>query len=123
MWGKALMMVLGTAGGDNVTPIRGIIEAPPPPPPVTAPFPRTAQQAASEFLREMQELAAGGELQIKRVQHSYDKLAPDRGWPAMSTKALSMHLVGLGCKRTQLDLRKLGQGRPTALRFPPARAA
>jgi hypothetical protein len=78
----------------------------------------TAIEAAKAFFLEMQHHAAGEALQLKWVRHSYDVLARERGWPALSDKALSMHLVAFGCKRKKVDQRKTGGGRVTAFEFP-----
>ena len=78
----------------------------------------TAIEAAKAFYLEMQRYAAGDSLQMKWVRHSYDVLARERGWPALSDKTLSQHLVSFGCKRKQSDLRKSGGGRPTVFEFP-----
>ena len=78
----------------------------------------TAIEAAKAFYLEMQLHAAGEALQMRWVRHSYDVLAKQRGWPALSDKALSMHMVSFGCKRKKADLRKTGGGRVTAFEFP-----
>ena len=78
----------------------------------------TAIEAAKVFFLEMQAHAAGEALQMKWVRHSYDVLARERGWPALSDKALSMHMVSFGCKRKKADLRKSGGGRVTVFEFP-----
>ena len=78
----------------------------------------SAIEAAKVFYLEMQQHAAGDALQMRWVRHSYDVLARERGWPALSDKALSQHLVAFGCKRKKADLRKSGGGRVTVFEFP-----
>lgn len=86
-----------------------------------APRLKTADRAVSEFLDEMMEHAAGDSLLMKYVQLSYDQLAPTNDWPPLSNKTLSSKLVNRGCRRRQVDLRKQGEGRPTAIVFPKVR--
>ncbi len=83
----------------------------------------TAIEAAKAFFLEMQRYAAGDTVQMKWVRYSYDKLALERGWPGLSDKSLSQHLVSFGCKRKKADLRKSGGGRGTAFEFPAETAA
>lgn len=103
--------------------------APPMPPPVPSPRPPdqwpslTPIEAAKVFYLEMQAHAAGEALQWKWVRHSYDVLAAERGWPALSDKALGMHLVSFGCQKKSVDLRRKGQGRTSAYAFPLATSA
>lgn len=78
----------------------------------------TPIEAAKAFFLEMQHHAAGEALQMRWVRHSYDVLARDRGWPALSDKSLSQHMVSFGCKRKKADLRKSGGGRVTVFEFP-----
>jgi hypothetical protein len=78
----------------------------------------TAIEAAKAFYLEMQLHAAGEALQMRWVRHSYDVLARERGWPSLSDKSLSQHMVSFGCKRRKLDNRKSGGGRVTAFEFP-----
>ncbi len=102
-------MTFDRASAIDVTPI---------PPPMTAPITVSSVEAVRAFLVEMMEYAAGDCVRLHHVFNSYHQLAPDRGWPGLSTKSLSMHLVAMGCRRRQLDLRRAGQGRPTAIEFP-----
>jgi hypothetical protein len=78
----------------------------------------SAIEAAKVFYLEMQQHAAGEAVQMRWVRHSYDVLAKQRGWPVLSDKVLSQHLVSFGCKRKKIDLRKSGNGRPTVFEFP-----
>jgi hypothetical protein len=78
----------------------------------------TPLEAAKVFYLEMQAHAAGERLQWKWVRHSYDVLAAQRGWPALSDKALGTHLVAFGCKKKTVDLRRKGGGRTSAYEFP-----
>ena len=78
----------------------------------------TPLEAAKVFYLEMQAHAAGELLQWKWVRHSYDVLARERGWPALSDKALGTHLVAFGCKKKTVDLRRKGGGRTSAYEFP-----
>jgi len=101
-------------------------------PPVSAPIaPKRATHAATDawpvltpieaakvFYLEMQAHAAGELLQFRWVRHSYDVLAKERGWPALSDKALGTHLVTFGCKKKTVDLRRKGLGRTSAYEFP-----
>lgn len=95
------------------------VPAPMPKPRATDPWPAlTPIEAAKVFYLEMQQHAAGELLQFRWVRHSYDVLAKERGWPALSDKALGTHLVTFGCKRKTVDLRRKGQGRTSAYEFP-----
>jgi hypothetical protein len=88
--------------------------------PIVAPiWPRlTAPEAMRAFFLEMQQHAAGDEVPMRLVRHSYDVMARERDWPATSDKALSQALVDFGCKRRQADLRKSGGGRRSMIEFP-----
>jgi hypothetical protein len=83
----------------------------------------TPLEAAKVFFLEMQAHAAGDRLQWRWLRHSYDVLALQRGWPALSDKALGMHMVSFGCKKKTVDLRRKGQGRTSAYEFPQETAA
>lgn len=96
----------------------GAVDLTPIPEPVPPPMTVAGIDAVRAFLGEMMEYAAGDTVRLQHVFHSYHQLAPARGWPGMSTKALSMHLVAMGCRRRQMDLRRRGEGRPTAIEFP-----
>lgn len=88
-------------------------------PRATDPWPSlTPIEAAKVFYLEMQQHAAGELLQWKWVRHSYDVLARERGWPALSDKALGTHLVAFGCKKKTVDMRRKGGGRTSAYEFP-----
>jgi hypothetical protein len=101
--------------GDNWAHRRpDVIDVAPMPPPMTV----DSLTAVRAFCGEMMEFCAGDTVRLHHVFNSYHQLAPNRGWPGVSTKALSMHLVALGCRRRQLDLRRAGEGRPTAIEFP-----
>lgn len=76
----------------------------------------TEGQSVKAFFLEVMEYAAGNDLRVKHVEHSYQQLAIERRWAAISMKALSMHLVALGCKR-----RRVGPKRETYLSFPKAK--
>ena len=60
---------------------------------------KSPKQAAREFLIEMLEFAAGGELQWKRISHSYNQMRIERGWPTIPDPILSRFLCEMGCKR------------------------
>lgn len=78
----------------------------------------TAIEAAKAFYLEMQRVFRDDAIEMRWIRHAYDQMARERGWPALSDKALSMHLVSFGCKRRKLDHRKGGGGRVTAFEFP-----
>jgi hypothetical protein len=68
------------------------------------------------FFNEMMEWMAGEEMLFREISHNYRALLHiRRGWPSVSDKVLSQHLVGLGCKRRKA---RKGGARPTLLRFP-----
>ena len=74
--------------------------------------------AAKMFYLEMQRAFPGEAVELKWIRHAYDQLGRERGWPPLSDKALSMHLVSFGCRRIKVDQRKGGGGRVTAFEFP-----
>jgi hypothetical protein len=78
----------------------------------------TAIEAAKAFYLEMQSVFRDDAVEMRWIRHTYDQLAKQRGWPSLSDKALSMHLVSFGCKRRKVDQRKTGGGRVTAFEFP-----
>jgi hypothetical protein len=68
------------------------------------------------FFSEMMEWMAGEEMAFREISQNYKALSHiRRGWPSVSDKALSQHLVGLGCKRRKA---RKGGARPTLIRFP-----
>jgi hypothetical protein len=110
---------INRAGAIDVTPVAAPVARTNGTDVIDAKWPAmTAIEAAKAFFLEMQHHAAGEALQMKWVRHSYDVMARDRGWPALSDKALSMHMVSFGCKRKKADLRKSGGGRVTVFEFP-----
>jgi hypothetical protein len=79
----------------------------------------TAIEAAKAFYLEMQNHWPEDPVEMRLVRQAYVRLSNERGgWPSLSDKALSQHLVKFGCKRRKLDLRKTGGGRVTAFEFP-----
>jgi len=79
-----------------------------------------ATVAAEQFFRAMMEYAEGQEMLLRHVCASYDRLAPDHRWPALSTKALSQALVKHGCRRGQRNTRRTDGKRLTTIQFPEA---
>jgi hypothetical protein len=79
--------------------------------------------AAKMFYLEMQRSFPGEAIEMKWVRHTYDQFTRERGWPPLSDKALSMHLVSFGCRRIKVDHRGAGGGRVTAFEFPLQTAA
>lgn len=80
----------------------------------------SASAAAEQFFRAMMEYAEGQEMLLRHVCASYDRLAPDHRWPALSTKALSQALVKHGCRRGQRNTRSTDGKRLTTILFPEA---
>lgn len=78
-------------------------------------------EAARAFFDTMVEYAGGNTLRMRWVENSYRQLMVEYGWPPMSTKALSMHLVAMGCRRKRE--RNADGERLTLLTFPQAREA
>jgi len=74
-----------------------------------------AAAAVSAFLAEMVEFGGGGELQWRRVAHSYNAMRAERGWPEMQDQELSNRLVALGCTRRRVRTPK---GRHVLIGFP-----
>lgn len=77
---------------------RDLASRPSRPPPPVAPV-TTQLEAARAFFEHMQFYAGGNTLQITWVEQAYRQLAVEYRWMRMSTKALSMHLVAMGCRR------------------------
>jgi hypothetical protein len=76
----------------------------------------TDSQGVRAFFNEMMEWAAGEEMLFREISQNYKALSHIRsGWPSVSDKVLSQHLVGLGCKRRKA---RKGGSRPTLIRFP-----
>lgn len=75
-------------------------------------------EAVSAFMEDMMEHACGEGLAFHRVKHSYVLMAPGRGWPLISDKALSQKMIDLGCSRRKVDLRAKGGGRRSEIVFP-----
>jgi hypothetical protein len=76
----------------------------------------TDSQGVRAFFNEMMEWMAGEEMLFREISQNYKALSHIRsGWPSVSDKVLSQHLVGLGCKRRKA---RRGGSRPTLIRFP-----
>lgn len=74
-----------------------------------------ATASVSSFLAEMIEFAGGGELQWKRVAHSYNSMRTEHGWPELQDQELSNRLVAMGCSRRRV---RTSKGRLTLIGFP-----
>ena len=75
--------------------------------------------ACAAYLEYLQHSFGPGEMLWRNVYGMYGRLAAERGWPAMSEKALSQGLTALGCTSYQRDLRRHGKGRPRMLDWAP----
>jgi len=73
-------------------------------------------QSVKAFFDEMMEYAAGNDIRMDHIEHSYKQLAIEKRWTPVSMKALSMHLVAFGCKR-----KRIGAEKKTVLAFPLAK--
>ncbi len=76
---------------------------------------KSPKQASREFLIEMVEFAGGGELQWKRIIHSYNQMRVERGWPPIADPILSRFLVEMGCRRRR---ERVQTGRVAMYEFP-----
>ena len=83
-----------------------------------APSSVSQSDAVAAFMLDMMEHACGEGLAFHRVKHSYVQMAPNRGWPPISDKALSQRMVDLGCSRRKVDMRSRGGGRRSEIVFP-----
>lgn len=98
----------GTSGRD-------LTSRPSRPPAPVAPV-TTQGEAAKAFFEHMQFYAGGCTLQMRWVEQAYRQLSVEYRWMPMSTKALSMHLVAMGCRRHRE--RNIEGERLTLLTFP-----
>jgi hypothetical protein len=76
--------------------------------------------AVREFLDDLIDYADGDEFPFAKLSQWYalGRVDCPHRWPPLSAMALSRHLVALGCRRRQADLRHRGLGRPTFIRLP-----
>lgn len=81
----------------------------------TSPRATVAAAAVGAFLGELIEFAGGGELQWKRVAHSYNSMRTEHGWPELQEQELSNRLVAMGCSRRRV---RTSKGRLTLIGFP-----
>jgi hypothetical protein len=85
----------------------------------TGEVPIAQAQAVRLLLADLMEASAGSEMRFADIAEYYDRqLTKHARWPLLSRKALSQHLMALGCTRRTVDLRHQGWGRPTMIRLP-----
>lgn len=77
------------------------------------------ETALDQFYAAWMSEAPGESIAFAWVRSAYAQMAPDRGWPAIADKTLSIGLVARGCERRKRDARRSGGGRPTMIVWPP----
>lgn len=76
--------------------------------------------ALDQFLTEVIEMEPGATIPVSELYELYVSTRRVRGlgWPGVSQIALTNRLKAKGCRRTQLDCRAEGKGRPIAYVMP-----